>query len=124
MSKIIPFHDKDLGIIYVEVVDIPDSSDYESTTPKTGTDKLSGGTTKKVIASLEDSLHSVGVLAGKITQAIVNNPLFPDEIECKVGIKFTADAGIMIAKVGAEGNLELTLKWNSKQIIDRSSSTK
>lgn len=119
MPTIIPFQDKDLGIIYIEVADVPELSEYE--TAQTGTDKLGAGATKKVMANLEDSLHSVGVLAGKITQAIVNNPLFPDEIECKVGIKFTADAGIMIANVGAEGNLELTLKWNSKQLADRAS---
>lgn len=113
MSKIIPFQDKDLGIIYVEVVDTPMQK------PTGGTIKLGNKTVEKVVANLDDALNSIGILAGKITTAITNNPLYPDEIECKVGIKFTADANIVIANVGAEGNLELTLKWNSKQLADR-----
>ncbi len=116
MAKIIPFKDKDLGIIYIEVVDTPETA-LEGTSK--GTTKLTNKSVTKVVAKLDDALNSIGVLAGKITKAITNNPLYPDEIECKIGIKFTADANIVIANAGAEGSLELTLKWNSKQLADR-----
>lgn len=116
MPTIVPFKDADLGVIYIQVEDIPNSSEA-------GEESMSivktANPTQKVVANLQDALDSVGKLAGKITQAIVNNPMFPDEIECKLGIKFTADASIMIANVGSEGSLELTLKWNSKQLADR-----
>jgi hypothetical protein len=34
-----------------------------------------------------------------------------DEVEIKFGLKLTAEAGAIIASVGGEVNLEVTLKW-------------
>jgi hypothetical protein len=116
MSKIIPLSDKDLGIIYIEVVEYPEMAPEKSIG---GTTKLGSKTVEKVVSSLDDALNSIGILAGKITNAITNNPMYPDEIECKVGIKLTADTKIVIANAGAEGSLEFTFKWNSKQMADR-----
>ena len=117
MSKIIPFEDKDLGIIYFEVAEAPENV----ATRSGGLEQLSSRSpvSERVVASLDNALDSVGKLVGKIANAIVNNPMYPDEIECKVGIKFTAAGGIVVANAGAEGSLELTLKWNSKQLADR-----
>jgi hypothetical protein len=35
----------------------------------------------------------------------------PDEVSVELGIKFTAEAGAIIAKTSTEGTLKLTLKW-------------
>lgn len=44
--------------------------------------------------------------------------LKPDEIEIKVGLKFSAEAGAFIAKTSAEGNLEVTIKWKKENKTD------
>ncbi len=115
MSKIVKFQDKDLGFVYIEVADVAEEAPQ---VPTGGMIKTSNPT-QKVMANLDDALDNIGKLAGKISKAIVNNPLYPDEIECKLSVKFTAEANIVIANAGAEGSLELTFKWNSKQLADR-----
>jgi len=35
----------------------------------------------------------------------------PKGAEVEIGIKFNVDGNVILAKVGAEGNLKITLKW-------------
>lgn len=111
MKNIISLKDKDLGVVYLSVTDVPEETK--------GTIKLSRKEKGNVMGNLEDAFDSVSILVGKIAKSIINNPIYPDEIECKLGIKFTAGANIIISNIGTEGNLEITLKWNSKQLADR-----
>lgn len=39
--------------------------------------------------------------------------LGPDSIELEFGVKFTAEAGAVIAKTAAEGNFTVTLSWSA-----------
>ena len=39
-------------------------------------------------------------------------PVAPTEIELEMGIKLSADAGIILASVASEANLSLKLKWD------------
>ena len=40
----------------------------------------------------------------------------PDELELEFGIKFAADAGIIISSISSEANLTVKMKWNKEQI--------
>ena len=42
----------------------------------------------------------------------------PDEIEVKLGLKFSVEAGAIIAKTSSEGNIEVTLKWTKGKTDD------
>jgi hypothetical protein len=38
-------------------------------------------------------------------------PSMPDQYELKFGLKLTAEAGVVFAKMGSEGTFEITLRW-------------
>ena len=103
-NKIIPFEDAELGTIWIEV-------SSESDIPTRGTEKVGGGSDQK----FDDALATVRGIAGKIISQITTLPNRPDEVECKIGIKFNAQAGVVLAKVSSEGSLELTLKWKNEK---------
>jgi hypothetical protein len=103
--KIISFEDAELGTIWIEV-------SSESGMPTQGTSKVGGGATTP---KFDDALATVRGIAGKIIGQITTLPNQPDEVECKIGIKFNAEAGVVLAKVSSEGNLELTLKWKNEK---------
>ena len=39
----------------------------------------------------------------------------PDEIELEFSVKFSADAGVIIAKAGAEASATITLTWKKEK---------
>ena len=104
-NKIIPFEDAELGTIWIEV-------SSESAMPTRGTSKVGSEATAK---KFDDALATVRGIAGKIISQITTLPNRPDEVECKIGIKFNAEAGVVLAKVSSEGSLELTLKWKNEK---------
>lgn len=103
--KIISFEADGLGPIWIEV-------SSESAVSGLGTNKVGGGTTPQ---KFDDALATVRGIAGKIIGQITTLPNQPDEVECKIGIKFNAEAGVVVARVSSEGNLELTLKWKNEK---------
>jgi len=102
MSKIISFQDEDLGTIYFEVE--PTSLPREGMT-KVGDENAHG--------KFETALQTIRGIAGKLITQITSIPQRPDEVECKIGITFNVEAGVIIAKTSTEGNLEITLKWKN-----------
>src|SRR3712207_4905916 len=40
-------------------------------------------------------------------------PSMPDQYEVKFGLKLTAEAGVVFAKMGSEGTFEITLRWGA-----------
>jgi Trypsin-co-occurring domain 1 len=103
--KIIPFEDAELGTIWIEVAS-------ESPEPARGMSKVGGGATSQ---KFDDALATLRGIAGKIIGQITDLPNRPDEVECKIGIKFNAEAGVVLAKMSSEGSLELTLKWKNEK---------
>jgi hypothetical protein len=79
----------------------------------------SGGIKKGVIEvsqSFEQALDQVIPVAKAAFNRIRNGlPTPADEVEIKFGIKLTAEAGAIIASVGGEVNLEITLTWKQGQ---------
>jgi Trypsin-co-occurring domain 1 len=70
----------------------------------------------KVSQSFEQALDQVIPVAKAALNRIRNGLTTPaDEVELKFGLKLTAEAGAIIASVGGEVNLEVTLKWKQSQ---------
>jgi Trypsin-co-occurring domain 1 len=115
-KTITAFHDDELGTLYFE------SSEYINA-PKTTTKEVEvtrGGITRgsdsdEKAGKFEDALQTVRKVAEKVVANIASIANKPDTIECKIGVSFSADAGVIFAKVGSECNLELTLTWEKEK---------
>lgn len=73
-----------------------------------------GGGTKIVRKSAEQVDAAVEVakqVAGRAAMQLEKMDHCPDEIQLKLGLKFTVEVGAIIAKTATEGNLEVTLTW-------------
>ena len=107
MNKLIEF-ESEFGTITIE----------SEETSRSGTRNFSagGGTAEKAKEKFEQSINVLQSVSKSIIGQLndVKDTLKPDEIEIKVGLKFTAEAGAFIAKTSAEGNLEITIKWKNE----------
>ncbi|WP_424950036.1 CU044_2847 family protein [Deinococcus sp.] len=73
--------------------------------------ELSGGETVQDAAqSFEQALQGAAPALQSVADFLktIDNP---DEISVQVGLKLSAQAGIILAHVGAEGTLNVTMKW-------------
>lgn len=95
--------------LYIEVADAPffDGSD-PLLVPVASGEKV----TKKAKDFLEDSLTQIKNFSNGIAEAIKAADIQPDEFELAFGIKFSADAGIIISSISSEANLTVKMKWN------------
>lgn len=105
-DKIIAVESDELGTLYFT------SSDYRlnSSSSERGLTKIGRGD-DKTTTKFENSLQTIKKVAQKVVDNIRTIDMMPDEVECKIGVTFDAEAGVIFAKVGSECNLELTLKW-------------
>jgi hypothetical protein len=73
--------------------------------------------TDKVLESAHDYFSDGMLLARTCAASVVESlgqlgeKVRPQEFEVKLAIKLDAEAGAVLAKVGAEAQLEVTLKW-------------
>lgn len=72
-------------------------------------------------ARIADDLQSA---AGSLAETILGvveevdaaiRQVAPREAEVEIGIKFTGEGSVFLAKVGAEANLKVTLKWGARE---------
>jgi hypothetical protein len=66
---------------------------------------------EKARQSLEAALSEVTPGVGAIIEHVRKLANKPDEFGLEFGIKFTAEAGALIAKTALEGNIKVSLKW-------------
>jgi predicted membrane GTPase involved in stress response len=71
------------------------------------------GVMGKAEKSIEESLDTIKHLADAVVDKIKNAASKPDEVKVEFGIKFSADAGAFVAKVGAEAHLKLIMTWKN-----------
>lgn len=75
------------------------------------------GPTEKVIQAVRDvfgdGLHLVHNCAVQAVKAIkgMGTAIQPDEFEIQVAVKLDADVGAVLAKFGAEAQMQVTMKW-------------
>lgn len=107
MFEMIEFDTAD-GKVYVEVG-----------APQTGDQILASadaaGLVGKATQSFEDALKPVPKAIKTVLDAIAKSELSPNELEVEFGIKFTADAGVVISKVGGEASLTVTATWKKAE---------
>lgn len=107
MNKLVEFQ-SEFGTILIE----SEETSKGGTRSFSSEDTVADRATEKFEQSI-NVLQSVSKsIIGKLND--VKDALKPDEIEIKVGLKFTAEAGAFIAKTSAEGNLEVTIKWKNE----------
>ena len=70
-------------------------------------DSLSG----KAKHKLESAMNVIKAVGDNVIQTAKSIAQHPDELEVKIGLKFSVEAGAIIAKTATEGNLEVTIKW-------------
>lgn len=111
MNKFIEF-ESEFGTIKIEA--------EETTRNSTRSFNSGSDATEKAKEKFEQSI----TVLQNVSQAVIGKlnattqALKPDEIEIKVGLKFSAEAGAFIAKTSAEGNLEVTIKWKNDNTLN------
>ena len=68
-----------------------------------------GEVAAKATASLEDALDRLIPTIQTIGDRVKS--LAPDECSVALGVKLTAEAGVIVAKAAGEANFTITLKW-------------
>jgi hypothetical protein len=61
--------------------------------------------------SLEQALAGLGPATHALVSQLRALTDFPDEIEVEFAVKLSADARVVIARVGSEANFRIVLKW-------------
>jgi len=72
---------------------------------------------QKAIASVHDFLGEAMDLSRKCALQAVSSikkfdkAIAPDEFEFQIGVKFSAEVGAVLTKIGSEAQLQITMKW-------------
>lgn len=67
---------------------------------------------EKTRQEFNDAVNLAKSMAGQAYSRLKEMEVAPDEVQIKLGIKFQAEAGAVIAKTSAEGQMEVTVKWS------------
>lgn len=62
-------------------------------------------------ASLDDGIEHAKTIAKTVVRKISDLPQRPERITIEIGLKATADAGMIIAKSSAEAHIAVSLEW-------------
>jgi|SRR5687767_5792891 hypothetical protein len=74
-----------------------------------------------ILQNLEERFDNIMNLVRQTAQSAhstlerIPQPSRPTESEIKFGLKLSADAGVVFAKVGSEGTFEMTLRWGANR---------
>jgi|HubBroStandDraft_1064217.scaffolds.fasta_scaffold00074_7 hypothetical protein len=92
------------GVVLVEVDDLQDL----------GARSAGRGMAEKARQSLESALSEVMPGVNALIGRLQELDSEPDEFGLEFGIKFTADAGALIARTSVEGNIKVSIKWTGR----------
>lgn len=74
--------------------------------------KFSRGNSKEVVKKkFDEAVNLIKSVGDSVVSKVKEIKDSPDEVSIELGIKFTVEAGVVIAKTSSEGALKLTLKW-------------
>lgn len=104
MDKILEFETED-GTILIEVEDDVSTGGLANISD-------SGFTRSK--KKFEEALQMVNHVSNKVISQIKKIQDSPEEVCVKLGVKFSAEAGVVIAKSSTEGNLEIAITWKKQ----------
>ena len=80
-----------------------------------GNRPASQGVVDKARQTLEAALSEVTPGVTAIVERLKELSSKPDEVGVEFGIKFTGEAGVLIAKTALEGNIKVSLKWSGSK---------
>lgn len=69
------------------------------------------GTVKKTEELLKKSFTQIKRFSDGIAASIKGSDICPEEFELEFGVKFAADAGIVISSLSSEANVTIRMKW-------------
>lgn len=69
---------------------------------------------KKSDAAVDKAMNTIKGMSDRVSSTIENLQIKPNNVEVAFGIKFDAELDVVIAKVGTEASMTVTLKWESK----------
>lgn len=100
----------DYGDVLIEVDDNATPKGY---VPKGAVpiSRSGGQVAAEAVGSLGTAMGSLKAYVATLQDVVGSLAVVPKEITIELGIKVTADAGIVIAKAGTEGSLTVTLTW-------------
>jgi hypothetical protein len=107
MGRLLEFTTDDGAVVVVESVE-----------PGTGTRLVGrgdGGPAALASSTFEGALDGVRSAAQSALRVFRDGSLRPDSVELEFGVKLTAEAGAVIAKGAAEGQLVVRLGWSSER---------
>jgi hypothetical protein len=102
MVKLIQFETEE-GFVYVEV----------GSETRTGGQTLAADTGPVSVAtkSLQAALAPVTSTIKTVVDSIGKSELAPHELEVEFGVKFSADAGVIISKISGEASISIKASW-------------
>lgn len=69
---------------------------------------------KEANRTFKDSIGVIKTIARNVITTTKDLVDPPKKMEIKLGVKFSAETGAIIAKAAAEGNIEVTITWESE----------
>ncbi|MGW5200678.1 CU044_2847 family protein [Streptomyces spiralis] len=90
--------------VYVEVAD--DDSGVERV-------RRRGGVPPQAVDGFEHGLDQIRDVAARTLRRITSMPAAPSTVELEFGVKFSVEAGAVIARTGVEGHLKVKVVWEN-----------
>jgi hypothetical protein len=106
MGRLVEFTTEDGAIVVVETADGVGGSRLVS---------RGGEPADRITGTFEAALDGVRSAAQSALRVFRDGALRPDSVELEFGVKLGAEAGAVIAKGTAEGQLVVRLSWSSQQ---------
>ncbi|MFB7595327.1 CU044_2847 family protein [Streptomyces sp. NPDC056160] len=70
-----------------------------------------GGTRAEPVDGFESGLDQIRDVAGRTLRRITAMPAPPSTVELEFGVKFSVEAGAVIARTGVEGHVKVKVVW-------------
>jgi hypothetical protein len=74
------------------------------------------GARPEAVDGFETGLDQIRDVAGRTLRRITAMPAVPSTVELEFGVKFSVEAGAVIARTGVEGHLKVKVVWESQAL--------
>ncbi|MGW7380156.1 CU044_2847 family protein [Streptomyces sp. NPDC054794] len=113
MARLVEFKTEDGAVVVVETADPATGARLVSRGEGPG-DPAGNGLADRTTRTFEGALEGVRSAAQSALRVFRDGALRPDSVELEFGVKLSAEAGAVIAKGAAEGQLVVKLSWSAK----------
>lgn len=73
------------------------------------------GIVKRSEDLLKKAFAQIKTFSNSIATSLKNSAICPEEFELEFGVKFTADASIIISSLSSEANITIRMKWTKDE---------